>query len=140
MSREELLIALRLTQHNHRILMKLKGKAKEGEKMNEKEPLIPVSITELAKLEVMASFGHTKTIDFKFVTDEIDKRVEGVGEGLKGQLGLLALIYGIFEMEKNEEEDAAQLLAGEAIAKSPGIAPVLADALDVLEKEWREAK
>ena len=108
--------------------------------MNEKEPLIPVSITELAKLEAMASFGHAKTIDFKFVTDEIDKRVEGVGEGLKGQLGLLVLIYGIFEMEKNEEEDAAQLLAGEVIAKSPGIAPVLADALDVLEKEWREAK
>ncbi len=29
MSREELLIALRLTQHNHRILMKIKDKAKE---------------------------------------------------------------------------------------------------------------
>ena len=108
--------------------------------MNEKEPLIPVSITELAKLEAMASFGHTKTIDFKFVTDEIDKRVEGVGEGLKGQLGLLTLIYGVFEMEKNGEEDVAQLISGEAIAKSPGIAPVFADALDVLEKEWREAK
>lgn len=32
MSREELLIALRLTQHNHRILMKLKDKAKEEAK------------------------------------------------------------------------------------------------------------
>ena len=29
MSREELLIALRLTQHNHRILMKLKNKQLE---------------------------------------------------------------------------------------------------------------
>lgn len=32
MTEKELLIALRLTQHNHRILMKLKDKAKEGEK------------------------------------------------------------------------------------------------------------
>lgn len=32
MSREELLIALKLTQHNHRILMNLKDKAKEEAK------------------------------------------------------------------------------------------------------------
>ena len=32
MSREELLIALRLTQHNHKVLMKLKDKAKEAKK------------------------------------------------------------------------------------------------------------
>ena len=32
MSKEELLIALKLTQHNHRILMKLKDKAKEDNK------------------------------------------------------------------------------------------------------------
>ena len=31
MSREELLIALRLTQHNHRILMKLKDKQSKEE-------------------------------------------------------------------------------------------------------------
>lgn len=32
MNEKELLIALRLTQHNHRILMKLKDKAKEAKK------------------------------------------------------------------------------------------------------------
>lgn len=32
MNEKELLIALRLMQHNHRILMKLKDKAKEEEK------------------------------------------------------------------------------------------------------------
>lgn len=32
MTEKELLIALRLTQHNHRILMKLKDKAKEKAK------------------------------------------------------------------------------------------------------------
>lgn len=32
MTEKELLIALKLTQHNHRILMKLKDKAKEGKK------------------------------------------------------------------------------------------------------------
>lgn len=32
MSEKELLIALRLVQHNHRILMKLKDKAKEDKK------------------------------------------------------------------------------------------------------------
>lgn len=32
MTEKELLIALRLTQHNHRILMKLKDKAKEAKK------------------------------------------------------------------------------------------------------------
>lgn len=32
MSEKELLIALKLTQHNHRILMKLKDKAKEKAK------------------------------------------------------------------------------------------------------------
>lgn len=30
MTEKELLIALRLTQHNHKVLMKLKDKAKEG--------------------------------------------------------------------------------------------------------------
>lgn len=32
MTEKELLIALRLTQHNHRILMKIKDKAKEKAK------------------------------------------------------------------------------------------------------------
>ena len=32
MSKEELLIALKLTQHNHKVLMKLKDKAKEEAK------------------------------------------------------------------------------------------------------------
>lgn len=32
MSREELLIALKLTQHNHKVLMKLKGKQLEEKK------------------------------------------------------------------------------------------------------------
>ena len=32
MNEKELLIALRLKQHNHRILMKLKDKAKEAKK------------------------------------------------------------------------------------------------------------
>ena len=32
MTEKELLIALRLTQHNHKVLMKLKDKAKEDNK------------------------------------------------------------------------------------------------------------
>mgnify|MGYP004509559381 FL=1 len=32
MNEKELMIALKLTQHNHRILMKLKDKAKEAKK------------------------------------------------------------------------------------------------------------
>lgn len=105
--------------------------------MNEKELLVPVAVEELAALEAMAMLGNFKTMDFEAVTAEIDKRAEEVEGDLKGLINFMALVYAIFEMNKNGKKETAQRFSGEIAVKAPGIAPLAAELLDELEESWR---
>lgn len=98
----------------------------------EKEPLIPVSVTELAALEAMAMLSNCRVIDFRTISDKIDKRAE---DDSKSLIGLMSLAYVIFEYKKRGREEAAQKIFDEL---KPEITPSVVELLDVLEEEWRE--
>ena len=100
--------------------------------MTEKETLIPVSVEELAALEAMAMLSDCRVIDFRTISDKIDKRA---GDNSKSLIGLMSLAYVIFEYKKRGREEAAQKIFDEL---NPEITPSVVELLDVLEEEWRK--
>lgn len=101
----------------------------------EKEPLIPVSVTELAALEAMAMLSDCRVIDFRTLSSKIDERAEKVGDDSKSLIGLMSLAYVIFEYKKRGREEAAQKIFDEL---KPEITPSVVELLDELEGSWRE--
>lgn len=101
----------------------------------EKESLIPVSVSELAVLEAMAMLSNCRVIDFKTISDKVDKRAEKVGDGSKSLIALMAMVYVIFEYKKRGRKGAARKMFDEL---KPEIAPLAAELLDDLEEEWRK--
>lgn len=101
----------------------------------EKETLIPVSVEELAALEAMAMLSNCRVIDFRTISDRIDERAEKVGDDSKSLIGAMSLAYVIFEYKKRGREKFAQKIFDEL---NPETAPLVAELLDVLEKEWRK--
>lgn len=99
----------------------------------EKETLIPVSVEELAALEAMAMLSDCRVIDFRTISDKIDKRA---GDDSKNLIGLMSLAYVIFEYKKRGRKGTAQKIFDEL---KPEIAPLAAELLDDLEEKWREA-
>lgn len=104
--------------------------------MNEEEELlVPVAVEELAALEAMAMLSNCRVIDFRTISDRIDERAEKVGDDSKNLIGLMSLAYVIFEYKKRGREKFAQKIFDEL---NPETAPLVAELLDVLEKEWRK--
>lgn len=101
----------------------------------EKETLIPVSVEELAALEAMAMLSNCRVIDFRTISDRIDERAEKVEDDSKSLIGSMSLAYVIFEYKKRGREKVAQKIFDEL---KPETAPLVAELLDVLEKEWRK--
>lgn len=98
----------------------------------EKETLIPVSVEELAALEAMAMLSDCRVIDFRTISDKIDKRA---GDDSKSLIGLMSLAYVIFEYKKRGRKGTAQKIFDEL---KPEITPSVVELLDVLEEEWRK--
>ncbi|MDB7641072.1 hypothetical protein PND20_02520 [Ligilactobacillus ruminis] len=98
----------------------------------EKETLIPVSVEELAALEAMAMLSDCRVIDFRTISDRIDERA---GDDSKNLIGSMSLAYVIFEYKKRGREKFAQKIFDELNSKT---ASLVAELLDVLEKEWRK--
>lgn len=104
--------------------------------MNEEEELlVPVAVEELAALEAMAMLSNCRVIDFRTISDRIDERAEKVGDDSTSLIGAMSLAYVIFEYKKRGREKFAQKIFDEL---NPETAPLVAELLDVLEKEWRK--
>lgn len=96
---------------------------------------MPVAVEELAALEAMAMLSNCRVIDFRTISDRIDERAEKVGDDSKSLIGSMSLAYVIFEYKKRGREKFAQKIFDEL---NPETAPLMAELLDVLEKEWRK--